>query len=179
MKPVGPADFRIGDRVRLRKPHPCGGWTWVIDRLGADIGLTCETCGRHVLLDRRTLARRVKSFLARGAEPAERDAPAAEADIPPVRVGDALLSTGDLEVSIRCYYATGVEHAKGRLTAGDLVRIVALNEGAENHVLLEPARSEDFERTWVPGGVRAQETYMGFAIMVDYLTLAGSFEPAG
>ena len=34
-------------------PHPCGGETWLIDRLGADLGLRCLTCGRHVLLARR------------------------------------------------------------------------------------------------------------------------------
>ncbi len=40
-------------------PHPCGGDTWLVDRLGADIGLRCQTCGRHVLLERRALERRL------------------------------------------------------------------------------------------------------------------------
>ena len=56
----------LGDVVRLRRAHPCGGDTWLIDRLGADIGLRCETCGRHVLLERRTLERRLASFVSRG-----------------------------------------------------------------------------------------------------------------
>ena len=43
----------LGDVVRLRRAHPCGGDTWLVDRLGADIGLRCQTCGRHVLLERR------------------------------------------------------------------------------------------------------------------------------
>ena len=37
-----------------------------MDRLGADIGLRCETCGRHVLLGRRTLERRLAGFVSRG-----------------------------------------------------------------------------------------------------------------
>ncbi|HET7027233.1 MAG TPA: DUF951 domain-containing protein [Candidatus Limnocylindrales bacterium] len=58
--------FLLGDVVRLRRPHPCGGETWLVDRVGADIGLRCGTCGRHVLLDRRTLERRLVGFEARG-----------------------------------------------------------------------------------------------------------------
>jgi hypothetical protein len=56
----------LGDVVRLRRAHPCGGSTWLVDRLGADIGLRCETCGRHVLLERRTLERRLIEFVSRG-----------------------------------------------------------------------------------------------------------------
>jgi len=61
-------DLLLGDVVRLRRTHPCGGDTWLVDRLGADIGLRCATCGRHVLLDRRTLERRLAGFISRGDE---------------------------------------------------------------------------------------------------------------
>jgi hypothetical protein len=66
-------DLQMDDKVRLRKPHPCGGYEWRIVRLGADIGLECLTCGRRVLLDRRTLARRIKTIL-----PKEVNGPAAD-----------------------------------------------------------------------------------------------------
>ena len=56
----------LGDVVRLRRAHPCGGDSWLVDRLGADIGLRCRTCGRHVLLERATLERRFAEFLERG-----------------------------------------------------------------------------------------------------------------
>jgi hypothetical protein len=56
----------LGDVVRLRRTHPCGGDTWLVDRLGADIGLRCQTCGRHVLLERRTVERRLAGFVTRG-----------------------------------------------------------------------------------------------------------------
>ena len=52
--------------VQLRKPHACGGAEWQVTRLGADIGLTCRRCGRRVLLERRTLEKRLKAFLSRG-----------------------------------------------------------------------------------------------------------------
>jgi hypothetical protein len=56
----------LGDLVRLRRRHPCGGDTWLVDRLGADIGLRCQTCDRHVLVERRTIERRLVEFVRRG-----------------------------------------------------------------------------------------------------------------
>ena len=56
----------LGDVLRLRRAHPCGGDTWLVDRLGADIGLRCQTCGRHVLIERPTLERRFAAFVERG-----------------------------------------------------------------------------------------------------------------
>jgi hypothetical protein len=60
-------DVQQDDVVRLRKPHPCGGYEWVVVRLGADIGLRCTTCGRRVLLPRRELAKRLKTIVSRSA----------------------------------------------------------------------------------------------------------------
>lgn len=69
-----PIPFAVGDVVQLKKPHPCGGSVWAVVRLGADIGLKCQVCGRRVLLPRRELERRLKLFLHR-----EPDAGAPEA----------------------------------------------------------------------------------------------------
>ncbi|HJW91301.1 MAG TPA: DUF951 domain-containing protein [Anaerolineales bacterium] len=57
-------DLQMEDVVRLRKPHPCGGYEWKIVRLGADIGMECLRCRRRVLLPRRQLARRIKTILS-------------------------------------------------------------------------------------------------------------------
>jgi hypothetical protein len=59
-------ELLLGDVVRLRRAHPCGGSEWLVDRLGADIGLRCRTCGRHVLISRRHLEDRLVLFLERG-----------------------------------------------------------------------------------------------------------------
>lgn len=66
-----PIPFYLGDIVRLRKPHPCGSYDWEVVRLGADIGLRCQTCQRRVLLPRRTVEKRLKSFISRGPEAPE------------------------------------------------------------------------------------------------------------
>lgn len=59
-------ELLLGDVVRLRRTHPCGSTEWLVDRLGADIGLRCRGCGRHVMLERRTLEQRLDRFVARG-----------------------------------------------------------------------------------------------------------------
>ena len=58
-------EIKLGDVVRLKKVHPCGGYEWQVVRLGADIGLKCLKCGRRVLLERSLLQRRVKEFISR------------------------------------------------------------------------------------------------------------------
>jgi hypothetical protein len=62
-------EIRMGDVVRLRKPHPCGGYEWHVVRLGADIGMVCEKCRHRVLLPRREFEKRVKTFVRRGDGP--------------------------------------------------------------------------------------------------------------
>jgi hypothetical protein len=68
-------EIGIGDVVRLKKVHPCGGDEWVVRRVGADVGIKCLTCGRRVMLERGTFERRVKDIVSRGAavEPLEEE----------------------------------------------------------------------------------------------------------
>ena len=58
-------DLQVDDILRLKKPHPCGGYTWKVTRLGADIRLECITCGRRVILSRREVRNRLKKNLGR------------------------------------------------------------------------------------------------------------------
>ena len=59
-------EIKLGDVVRLKKVHPCGGYEWQVVRLGADIGIKCLKCGRHILLKRSVLERRVKEIVTTG-----------------------------------------------------------------------------------------------------------------
>ena len=59
-------EIKLGDVVRLKKKHPCGSYEWRVVRLGADIGIECLKCDRHVLLQRGVFERRVKAFISRG-----------------------------------------------------------------------------------------------------------------
>ncbi len=66
--PAGPPPLALasGDVVRLRRAHPCGGREWRVVRVGADIGITCLTCERRLMVDRRELERRI-AFVERPA----------------------------------------------------------------------------------------------------------------
>ena len=62
-------DIRMGDIVRMRKPHPCGNLQWEVVRLGADIGIRCQGCSRRVLIPRSQYLRQVKALISPGAQP--------------------------------------------------------------------------------------------------------------
>ncbi len=66
MKARPPVPLYLDDVVVLRKAHPCGGDAWRIVRLGADIGLRCQTCGHRVLIGRAAVERDIKRFAERG-----------------------------------------------------------------------------------------------------------------
>jgi len=59
-------ELGFGDIIRMRKPHPCGGYEWRVVRLGADIGLECLGCGRRIMLERRSLKNRMKAIIQKG-----------------------------------------------------------------------------------------------------------------
>ena len=59
--------LNLGDIVRMRKAHPCGGDLWKVVYVGADIKIKCEKCARIVMLDRPTFEKRVKKIV----EPAQ------------------------------------------------------------------------------------------------------------
>ncbi len=64
----GPLALAVDDVVQMRKSHPCGGDTWRIVRVGADIGIRCSTCNRRVLLPRSEFERRIKRFVSRAED---------------------------------------------------------------------------------------------------------------
>lgn len=58
------SSVRVGDRVEMRKPHACGANLWTVLRIGADIRVRCEQCGRSVMLAREQFERAVRRRLA-------------------------------------------------------------------------------------------------------------------
>jgi hypothetical protein len=175
-------EFRLGDHLRLRKAHPCGGWTWHVVRLGADIGLTCDTCGRRVLLDRANLEKRVKKIIERGPEsPAASGLSTVPGDSrripsgPTFNVGDIYEATAELEVVTRFYYTSSVSSGQARIEVGDRVCIVEAQSFDSESIIAEPVDIATFQHKFVPGGVRAQQSYMGCAIVFRPSDLVGSF----
>lgn len=67
---MSPIYVQTGDKAVMRKAHPCGGFEWIVTRIGADIGLKCLKCGRRVMLTREDFERCLKVL-----ERAEQESP--------------------------------------------------------------------------------------------------------
>lgn len=61
--------YQIGDKVKMKKAHPCGGDVWEIMRTGIDFRIRCEKCGRVVMLPRPKFEKGVKTIVAQGPGP--------------------------------------------------------------------------------------------------------------
>ncbi|GFI23682.1 hypothetical protein IMSAGC011_02472 [Lachnospiraceae bacterium] len=55
-------DYKVGDIVKLKKPHPCGSQEWEILRVGADFRLKCVGCEHQVMLSRRQVEKSTKGL---------------------------------------------------------------------------------------------------------------------
>lgn len=45
-------DFSVGETVKMKKPHPCGGYDFKILRVGSDFKIECMTCAHQIMLPR-------------------------------------------------------------------------------------------------------------------------------
>jgi len=46
----------------MKKPHPCGSFTWVVTRIGMDFKLRCDGCGHVVMLPRSKVEKNIKKI---------------------------------------------------------------------------------------------------------------------
>jgi len=53
-------DVQVGDRVELKKPHPCGGHVFEVLRVGMDFRLKCMTCAHEMLVPRSKIERFIR-----------------------------------------------------------------------------------------------------------------------
>lgn len=56
-------DFKLNDKVIMKKQHACGTNLWTITRDGVDIKIKCDHCGREVMLDRVEFMRKLKKVV--------------------------------------------------------------------------------------------------------------------
>ena len=56
-------NFDLRDVVMMKKPHACGTNSWTIIRVGADIKIKCNACGRIVMMDRTDFVRSCKKVI--------------------------------------------------------------------------------------------------------------------
>lgn len=56
-------ELKLGERVEMKKPHPCGGRIFVLTRVGMDIKLRCTGCGHEVMLPRAKAEKGIRKIL--------------------------------------------------------------------------------------------------------------------
>ena len=56
-------DIRVGDRLKLKKQHPCGSKEWEVLRIGADFRLKCTGCGHQIMIARRQAEKNIREVI--------------------------------------------------------------------------------------------------------------------
>lgn len=55
--------FALNDEVIMKKNHACGSNLWTITRMGVDIKIKCNACGREIMMDRLEFTKKLKKVL--------------------------------------------------------------------------------------------------------------------
>jgi hypothetical protein len=56
-------DIQVGDRLKMKKPHPCGSYEWSVLRTGADFRLKCCGCDHQIMISRQDAEKRIKQVI--------------------------------------------------------------------------------------------------------------------
>ncbi len=56
-------DIKIGDKLIMKKPHPCGENRFTVLRIGMDFKLRCDGCGHEIMAPRSKIEKRIKNII--------------------------------------------------------------------------------------------------------------------
>lgn len=56
-------DINVGDRLEMKKQHPCGAKGFLVLRVGMDFKVRCEGCGREVMVARHKIEKNIKKVI--------------------------------------------------------------------------------------------------------------------
>jgi len=54
--------FKTGERLTLKKTHPCGNNIWTVEKVGQEITIKCKKCAHQISISRRILEKAIKSI---------------------------------------------------------------------------------------------------------------------
>ena len=57
-------EYKLNSIVVMKKEHPCGSNEWIITRVGADIKIKCQKCGRSIMLPRIEFNKKLKKVIS-------------------------------------------------------------------------------------------------------------------
>ncbi|MBQ2135835.1 MAG: DUF951 domain-containing protein [Clostridia bacterium] len=61
-------NIAVGDKLIMKKKHPCGTDTFSVLRIGMDFRLRCDGCGREFMVPRTKAEKSVKKIISIGEE---------------------------------------------------------------------------------------------------------------
>ena len=56
-------DIRVGDKLQMKKKHPCGNDIFTVKRIGMDFKLCCDGCGHEIMVPRIKAEKALKKIL--------------------------------------------------------------------------------------------------------------------
>ena len=56
-------DIKVGDKLIMKKQHPCGSKEWQVLRIGADFKIKCLGCGHEVMQPRRKIEKMIRRIV--------------------------------------------------------------------------------------------------------------------
>ena len=56
-------NINVGDRLIMKKNHPCGSNTFLVLRVGMDFKLRCEGCSHEIMVSRVKIEKRIKKIV--------------------------------------------------------------------------------------------------------------------
>lgn len=62
MQPI--IKLQPNDKIKLKKPHPCGGDLFRVVRVGSEVRVICESCGRDMTVERVKLEKAIKQVFS-------------------------------------------------------------------------------------------------------------------
>ena len=55
-------DVRVGDKLIMKKNHPCGSNEFSVLRIGMDFRIRCVKCGREVMVPRSKVEKNIRKI---------------------------------------------------------------------------------------------------------------------
>ncbi len=56
-------ELKLGDKLEMKKPHPCGNKVFTLLRIGMDFKIRCEACGHEIMAPRKKIEKNIKKVL--------------------------------------------------------------------------------------------------------------------
>lgn len=56
-------DINIGDKLLMKKKHPCGADIFTVTRIGMDFKLRCDGCGHEIMIPRSKAEKALKKII--------------------------------------------------------------------------------------------------------------------